>query len=208
MPNLILRILLRIARKLAFKRFEAFIVELAAKYTKGRFVDTFPEVPDIEEFPGIVIFNKEGEEDNDIKKAVVAAGAGLGTGILLATQVGDKVSGSDIKSGIDDLNGATEDWDEGGLLTTLAIMGKDSLSSIADSINEKDFEFNLPDFEFTPLPPYQRIFLDEKTKESSYGHKKVQRVNTYQHQQVLLLKLEEDRYLDMEEKLSLRKDTR
>lgn len=164
MTNFILRILLRIARKVAIKKLEDFIVELTIKYAKGKFdyLLTPPQVPDIEEFPEITISVGREEGDDDIKKAVAAAGAGIGVGIALMASAGDKVSNSDISAGISDLDGATEDWNESGLLASLAVMGKDSLSSVADSI--KEFEFNLPDFEFTPLPPYQRIFLDEKTE--------------------------------------------
>ena len=162
MGRLLLRILLRFSRKLGIKKLESFLVE----YAKGRFnyLSNPPQVPEIGDVPQVL------SGDKDVKSEVITKGATLvGGGVLLLTQLGNRVSDGEIKEASRDLDSATEDWND-DLLPLYSVVGQ-GLTSVLDTV--KTAKIDLPDIELTPIPQYETLFENSTGEiKREYGDKK------------------------------------
>jgi N-acetylmuramoyl-L-alanine amidase. len=160
MSKLLLRILLRFARKFAVKQLEKFLVE----YAKGRFdylLDS-PVPPEMGDFPEITLPIKKdnGEETNGehLDKVVREAAVGISGGVFLLTQFAENVSDSETRTASRDLDSAKEDWND-DILPVLVSAGI-GVASVMSDIDVS--EIKLSNLDLEPIPTYNPLFPDER----------------------------------------------
>lgn len=165
MGKIIFRLLFKFARKLALKKLESLLID----YAKDKFESLLdaPEVPEFKEIPSLPSLGGKSQdeesaetkdESENIKTSVATKIGAVAVGLV---GLGSRVSDSETRDAIRDLDSVAEDWNV-DLLPIALTVGRevtkqvDTMIKTGEGIEFTKLEYTLPTLpNFEPFEPFE-----------------------------------------------------
>lgn len=181
MGKIILRIIFKLAKKLALKALADFVEDYAKDKFEG-LLDA-PKLPKIKDIPDLQ--GDETKESNDlkdkakekIKDVTIERVGGLGVVALGFAGLGDNPSTSDVNDAVRDLDNTAEDWNDDILPIVITVgAGVTNVTknlTLESSFTAPKLEFSMPEIKLPEIPEFDikisKNFYDGDLSEEGTG---------------------------------------